>query len=73
MTQIINPIIDQKVENSGAVGEIDFKNEFTVFIAKADDKNPTAAVAKTTAGVFGRIFTSVFYILKREVKYQKLL
>lgn len=50
--QIINPKIDQNVENSGAVGEIDFKNEFTVLMAKADDKKPTAAVAKITDGVF---------------------
>ncbi len=40
-----------KVDICGAVGEIDFRNEFIVSTKKADDKKPTAAVAKMAAGV----------------------
>ncbi len=50
-TQTTNAITDQKVEICGAVGEINLKNEFTVSVHIADDKNPTAAVAKMIAGL----------------------
>ncbi len=62
--QTINPKIDHKVENSGAVGEIDFKNEFIVLMAKADVKKPTAAVAKMTDGDFDITNYNYLFIYK---------
>lgn len=59
ITNITNPKNDQNVENSGDVGEIDFKKEFTVLINKADVKQLTAATAKTTDGVLDMILISI--------------